>query len=284
MREFKGKVAVITGAASGIGRALAERFAAEGMKLVLADVEDKALIETVEAIKKTGASVVAVPTDVSQAAAVEALAARTLEAFGAVHVVCNNAGVGLGGVSWEYELSTWEWIIGVNLWGAIHGLRTFVPLLLRQGEGHIVNTASIAGVVTMPGLTPYCSTKHAVVALSECLHHELSQVSGAGGARVGVSVLCPGAVKTRIVDCERNRPRHLRGSRPPTPSEQAIDRAIRDSNEGAMEPAEVAEKTLQAIREERFYVFTHPEIKSEFRRRFDELLEEKGPAACIVLD
>ncbi|HEX2570826.1 MAG TPA: SDR family NAD(P)-dependent oxidoreductase [Polyangia bacterium] len=284
MREFKGKVAVITGAASGIGRGLAERFGAEGMKLVLADVEEKALFETAEALKKTGASVLAVPTDVSQAAAVEALAARTVETFGGVHLVCNNAGVGLGGLSWEYELSTWEWIVGVNLWGVIHGLRNFVPLLLRQGEGHIVNTASMAGVVTMPGLAPYCATKHAVIAMSECLHHELSQVSAAGGARVGISVLCPGAVKTRIVDCERNRPRPLRGSRPPTASEQAIDRAIRDSNESGMDPLQVAELTLQAIREERFYVFTHPEIKPAFRQRFDELLEEKGPAACIVLD
>jgi NAD(P)-dependent dehydrogenase (short-subunit alcohol dehydrogenase family) len=281
MREFKNKVAVITGAASGIGRALAERFGAEGMKLVLADVNEKPLIETAEALKKNGASVLAVPTDVSQAASVEALAARTLETFGAVHVVCNNAGVGVGGVSWEYELSTWEWIVSVNLWGAIHGLRTFVPILLRQGEGHIVNTASIAGVVTIPGLTPYCVTKHAVVALSECLHHELTRM---GGGRVGVSVLCPGAVKTGLVDCERHRPRQLRGTRPPTPAEQAIDRAIRDSNEMGMDPAKVAEQTLQAIQEERFYVFTHPEVKPAFRQRFDELLAEKGPAACVALE
>jgi NAD(P)-dependent dehydrogenase (short-subunit alcohol dehydrogenase family) len=279
MRELKGKVAVITGAASGIGRALAERFGAEGMKLVLADVEEKPLGETAEALAQAGMSVLAVPTDVSQAAAVDALAARTLETFGAAHVVCNNAGIGVDGLSWERSIADWEWIINVNLWGVIHGIRAFVPILLRQGEGHVVNTASVAGIVTVPGMGPYCATKHAVVALSECLHHELRLVSGgAGGGRVGVSVLCPGWVKTQLASSERNRPEHLRESSPGSaPQDKTLAQAVRVALAAGIPPAEVAEHTLRAIQEERFYVFTHPALKGAFRRRFDTLIAEQNP-------
>jgi NAD(P)-dependent dehydrogenase (short-subunit alcohol dehydrogenase family) len=291
MRELKGKVAVVTGAASGIGRALAERFGAEGMKLVLADVEEKTLGETAEALAKAGASVLAVKTDVSQAAAVDALAARTLETFGAAHVICNNAGVAVGGLSWERSLADWEWVIGVNLWGVIHGVRAFMPILLRQGEGHIVNTASVAGVMTGPGLGPYCATKHAVVALSECLHHELvmTQTRGSAGdggegsgetgrGRIGVSVLCPWWVKTQIADSERNRPEHLReASRRPAPQDQMLDQAVRAALATGIPPAEVAEHTVRAIQEGRFYIFTHQAIKGAFRRRFDALLAEHNP-------
>ena len=203
MKEFKGKVAVVTGAASGIGRALADRSVQEGMKVVLADVEVEALAKTEAGLKSSGATVLAVPTDVSQARDVAALAQKTLEVFGAVHLLCNNAGVGTEAAIWESTLEEWEWVMGVNLWGVIHGVRAFVPHMLAQDtECHIVNTASMAGLISGPGLGAYKVTKHAVVSLSETLYHELAE----RGARVGVSVLCPGIVNTRIMESARNRP------------------------------------------------------------------------------
>ena len=197
MNEFNGKVAVITGAASGIGRALADRCVHEGMKAVLADVEVDALAKTEASLKASGATVLAVQTDVSQARDVAALAEKTVEAFGAVHLLCNNAGVGTEAAVWESTLEEWEWVMGVNLWGVIHGVRTFVPVMLAQDtECHIVNTASMAGLISGPGLGAYKVTKHAVVSLSETLHHEL----GERGAKIRVSVLCPGIVNTRIME------------------------------------------------------------------------------------
>ena len=176
MKEFKGKVAVITGAASGIGRALADRCVQEGMKAVLADVEVEALAKTEASLKASGATVLAVQTDVSQARDVAALAQKTLEVFGAVHLLCNNAGVGTEAAIWESTLEVWEWVMGVNLWGVIHGVHAFVPLMLAQDtECHIVNTASMAGLISGPGLGTYKVTKHAVVSLSETLHHELAE-------------------------------------------------------------------------------------------------------------
>ena len=203
MKELKGKVAVITGAASGIGRALADRCVQEGMKAVLADVEVDALAKAEAGLKASGATVLAVPTDVSQARSVAALAQKTLEAFGAVHLLCNNAGVGSEAAIWESTLEEWEWVMGVNLWGVIHGVRAFVPIMLAQDtECHIVNTASMAGLISGPGLGAYKVTKHAVVSLSETLHHELAERA----AKVRVSVLCPGFVNTRIMESARNRP------------------------------------------------------------------------------
>src|SRR5579871_852581 len=238
MREFRDRVAVVTGAASGIGRALAERFAAAGMKVVLADVERQALAAAERALASGGARVLAVPTDVSKASDVEALAQRTLEAFGAVHVVCNNAGVSVGGLAWEVTLADWEWILGVNLWGVIHGIRTFVPILLRQGEeGHVVNTASMAGLVSGPGIAPYNATKHTVVTLSEALHHELGMASG---GKVKVSVLCPGWVNTRILDADRNRPATLGDATPIRPEIAAVREQVRQLLESGLAPAAVA--------------------------------------------
>ena len=216
MESFQGKVAVITGAASGIGRALAQRCVQEGMKVVLADIEE-------------GATVLGVRTDVAQAAEVAALAQRTLESFGAVHLLFNNAGVAAGGPLWEMSLQDWEWVLGVNLWGVVHGIRTFVPLLLQQGsEAHIVNTASIAGLVSTPGLGVYNVTKHSVVTLSETLYQELQQT----GAPVHVSVLCPGWVNTRIHQAERNRPPALRNQATggaANPSADGIDQAMEEA-------------------------------------------------------
>lgn len=201
MEQLDGRVAVVTGGASGIGRALARRFVADGMRVVLADVEVEPLAETVAELQAGGAAAVGVETDVAVAAEVEAVRDRALAEFGAVHVVCNNAGVG-GGSMVDAPLELWEWTIGVNLMGVVHGVHAFLPLLLEQDEGHVVNTASLAGLGGVAGLGIYCTTKFAVVGLSESLFHDLA----ARGSNVGVSVLCPGFVQTRIGDSVRNAP------------------------------------------------------------------------------
>ena len=276
MKDFNSKVAVITGAASGIGRALAERCAREGMKVVLADVEPGALADVEANLQAGGGTVLAVRTDVSQAKDVEALAQQTLEAFGAVHLLCNNAGVATSGtLAWESDLTDWEWVIGVNLWGVIHGVRTFVPIMLAQDtECHIVNTASLSGLISFPRGSIYAVTKHGVVTLSETLHHELAE----RGGKVKVSVLCPGLVKTRIMDCARNRPERLAATAPMGPVEAAGWETLRQRMQAdGMPPAQVAEAVFQAIREERFYILTHPEGKDWIRTRMEDILEERNP-------
>jgi NAD(P)-dependent dehydrogenase (short-subunit alcohol dehydrogenase family) len=276
MRDLKGKVAVVTGAASGIGRALAERFAREGMKLVLADVEDGPLGEVRDAIAKAGADAIAVRTDVSQAEQVEALARRAFEAFGTAHLVCNNAGVGGGGLMWQVPLGDWSWILGVNLMGVVHGVRSFVPRMIEQGEGHVVNTASIAGLIVGPGMGPYCATKHAVVAMSECLHHELALTTG---GKVKVSVLCPAWVKTRIAESARNRP--ASAPAPPgrelTPQEKMIEGMIRAAVDAGIPPAVVADKVLAAIVNEKFWVLTHSKTKKTVEMRMRSILDDRAP-------
>ena len=279
MKELTGKVAVVTGAASGIGRALAERCVAEGMKVVLADLERPALEAAVGELRARGGAAVGVPTDVSQGAEVEALAAKAVEAFGAVHVVCNNAGVAVSGPVWEHTVADWEWVMGVNLWGVIHGVRVFVPLMLAQGgEGHIVNTASIAGLTSNPFMGVYNVTKHAVVTLSETLHKDLGLV----GAPIKVSVLCPGFVNTRIADADRNRPAALQNpSETPRPVE--MEQLVRNALATGLPPAQVAEHVLAAIREERFYVLTHPQFRPRVRERMEDVLEDRVPVAALTL-
>jgi NAD(P)-dependent dehydrogenase (short-subunit alcohol dehydrogenase family) len=274
MQEFTDKVAVITGAASGIGRALAERCAHAGMKVVLADVDVDALTTTEAALKAAGVLVVAVATDVSKAQEVDALAQQTLAAFGAVHLLCNNAGVWGGISAWESSLADWEWVLGVNLWGVIHGLRTFVPLMLAQEtEGHIVNTASLAGLLTGRGPAAYRVSKHAVVALSEMLYHQLAQRA----AKVKVSVLCPGGVDTQIIDAARNRPAHLPVARPLRPDEEAVREATQQAVRTGMSPAHVAEQVFQAITADQFYILTHPGGKAWVRTRMEDILQERNP-------
>jgi NAD(P)-dependent dehydrogenase (short-subunit alcohol dehydrogenase family) len=275
MKELRGKVAVVTGAASGIGRALAGRFAAEGMKVVLADVEGPALAKAESELRAGGATVLAIAADVARAEAVDALAASTLEAFGGVHVLCNNAGVYASGLSWERPIADWEWVLGVNLWGVIHGVRTFVPIMLRQGtEAHVVNTASVAGLVSGPFSAPYNVSKYGVVALSESLHYELALV----GAQVKVSVLCPGWVNTRIADCERNRPAAFATTaRPLSESEQAMEQLGRQMLASGIAPERVAELVLAAVRDERFYVLTHPEFNAVIRTRMEDVVEQRTP-------
>jgi NAD(P)-dependent dehydrogenase (short-subunit alcohol dehydrogenase family) len=249
VQAFAGRVAVVTGGASGIGLALARRFAAEGMKIVVGDIEAPALDDALATLQADGADALGVVTDVADADQVQALADAALERFGAVHVVCNNAGVGSGGLSWEMPLSTWQWVLGVNLWGVVHGIRTFVPLLLRHGEGHVVNTASIAGLVSGPYMGPYNASKHAVVALSETLHHELALL----GSNVRVSVLCPAWVNTRIADSARNRPAHLRADVEQSDGAEVLRSVIASG----MPPEAVADKVLEAIRTEEFWIMTH---------------------------
>jgi NAD(P)-dependent dehydrogenase (short-subunit alcohol dehydrogenase family) len=282
MREFKDKVAVVTGAASGIGRAMAERLAAEGMKVVLADIEQGALAETESEMKAKGATVLAVPTDVSKAGDVEALAEKAIDAFGAVHVLCNNAGVGPpGGPLWERTLRDWQWVLGVNLWGLIHGIRVFVPIMRAQDtECHIVNTSSMAGLASVPWLGIYNVTKHAIVTLSETLYHELTLT----GTKLKVSVLCPAWVNTRLMDSDRNRPAELLNPTPETmsPQTEMIERAIREFLATGLASEQVADHVFNAIRDEKFYILTHPEMKDGIRTRMEDILEERNPTQPVL--
>ena len=258
---------MVTGAASGIGRAMAERFAAAGMRLVLGDVEVGPLEEVATALRDGGAEVLAVPVDVSDGDAVDALAA----AAGPTHVLCNNAGVGGGGPIAEISTADWEWVLGVNLWGVIHGLRAFLPGMLAHGEpAHVVNTASMAGLVAGPMMGPYNATKFAVVAISETLHHEMAMT----GADVGVSVLCPGWVNTRIHESGRNRPAAAGPGREIDPDRAALMASVLASG---LDPADVAAQVEQAILDRRFWILTHPEMKEGIERRMRSILDEANP-------
>ena len=266
-------VSVITGAASGIGRGLAERFAAEGMKVVLADVEEAPLAELGADLRAKGASVLTVKTDVSNPDAVENLAVQTLDAFGAVHILCNNAGVVCSRPIWEHTLADWEWVLGVNLWGVIHGIRSFVPRMIEQGDAcHIVNTASILGLVGGGGEGIYKVSKHGVVVLSETLADELAQKD----ANIQVHVLCPGWVRTGILESDRNRPDTLQSPTEGTRPDEPIiggSRNTRAEMEAGLSPAEVAEHVYNAIQNGTFYIHTHPEHKAWVRERMTRILE-----------
>lgn len=270
MKDFKDKVAVITGAANGIGRGLAERCAQEGMKVVVADIVEKPLNQFEEELKAAGASVLAVLTDVSKASDMEALAGKTMDAFGAVHLLFNNAGVesigDLLGPIWESSLSDWERIIGVNLWGIIHGCRVFVPLMLEQDtDCHIVNTASAGGLIASPFMGIYKTTKHGVVSLSETLYHQLAK----RGAKVKVSVLCPGSVKTQILDSPI--PEDM------SPADRERLQIFRQNVYEGMTPAEVTDCVFNAIQGNKFYIFTHLDTKAKVRIRMEDILEEHNP-------
>jgi NAD(P)-dependent dehydrogenase (short-subunit alcohol dehydrogenase family) len=272
MQLTEGKVAVVTGAASGIGLALANRFARSGMKVVMADVEEKRLEEAVSSVASPGLEVVGVPTDVSDELSVQALATRVTERFGAVHVLCNNAGVATMSDPWFGPLSAWEWVFGVNLWGVIHGVRAFLPHMAAQREGHIVNTASMAGLV--PGTGPiYDSTKHAVVAITE----DLYRTTRMARLPIGVSVLCPGWVRTGILDADRNWPERL-GERPPGSAESAVIAPIvrRVIDEGTT-PAAVADMVADAVETQRFWVFTGPEWLELAVRRWHGIADGQNP-------
>lgn len=274
MEELSGKVAVITGGASGIGLGLAQACAAAGMKLVLADIEADALDKAVAELPE-GTEVEAVVCDVSDGAQVDALRDRAVDRFGAVHLVCNNAGVGTGGPVWEHTIEDWEWVLGVNLWGVVHGIRAFTPLMIEQGDGHMVNTASMAGLLSAPMMGIYNVTKHAVVTLSETLFADL-QMTGASG--VGVSVLCPGWVQTRIHESGRNRPA---AAGPDTGADDEADNGFAGILGGliaaGLEPADVAQQVLDAVQARRFYVLTHPEWEPMVSARVDRIIARDDP-------
>jgi NAD(P)-dependent dehydrogenase (short-subunit alcohol dehydrogenase family) len=277
MKEFQDKVAVITGAASGIGYAIAERCAQEGMKVVPADIEESALKKAEEKLKAAGDDLLVVPMDVSKANDVEALAQKTLDAFGAVHLLVNNAGVAARGTTWDSTLADWEWVMGVNLWGVIHGARIFTPIMLAQDcECHIVNTSSLAGLFPYHTSASYQVTKHAVVALSEQMYYSLKNL----GCKVNVSVLCPGWVKTAILNSGRNRPVELQNEAsdaPLSPTQQALMQQIATYIEEGMSPEVVAEHVFNAIRDEKFYIITHSEFDSYIQSRMEAILKRLNP-------
>jgi NAD(P)-dependent dehydrogenase (short-subunit alcohol dehydrogenase family) len=283
MKDLAGKVAVITGAASGIGKALAERLARDGMKLVLADVDEPALQSVAAALGGSGGQVLARRVDVSKADQVEALAAAAYERFGAVNLLCNNAGVGAGGFTWECSLPEWEWVLGVNLWGVIHGVRSFVPRMLAGGQpGHLVNTASVAGLLSVAAMTPYNVSKHGVVTLSESLFHELAMASG---GRIGVSVLCPGWVNTRIAESHRNLPAAAAAEATArlqsNPVAAKMAEMLQQQVAGGIPASQVADAVVSAVQEERFYILTHPAMTADVRRRLEAIVEGRPPAASV---
>jgi NAD(P)-dependent dehydrogenase (short-subunit alcohol dehydrogenase family) len=281
MKVLKGKVAAVTGAASGLGRSMALAFAAEGMDVALADVDEQGLLEVQEALKRHGVKTSTLRVDVSKADQLDAFAERTVRELKAVHVVCNNAGVSPLGAVWENTVADWQWILGVNLWGVIHGVHAFTPRLIAQNEGHIVNTASVAGLISPPGSGAYNVTKHAVVALSESLHHDLRERHSA----VGVSVLCPAYVPTRITESERSRPDELKNSSsellPETLARQAMLKKAVSS--GKISADQVAQAVVAAVKAERFYILTHPRIKGAIRARMQDILEERAPRNPMAL-
>lgn len=276
MKTFRGRVAVITGGASGLGRALAERLAREGVQLMLADIDERTLQATASELQATGATVATHRTDVSQAESMEALARATLDRYGAIHIVANNAGVAPLGAVWENTTADWNWGLGVNLWGVIHGVRVFTPILLRQeDEGHIVNTASVAGLISPPGMGLYNVTKHAVVALSESLFHDLHRA----GSRVRCSVVCPAYFASGIADSERNRPAALHNVGVGKSERQRVMEATlrKAVTSGKLSAADVAERVYTAIRDERFYILTHGAIKPSIETRMRDILDERDP-------
>lgn len=277
MQEFEGRTAFITGGASGIGLAMARRFAAEGMKIVIADIEQGALDAAVEDLKGRNADVLGILLDVRDRAAFAAAAEQVRATFGDVHVLCNNAGVGAGGPILEQSYKDWDWTLGVNLDGVVNGLQTFLGDMVAHGEpAHVVNTASLAGIFGAPRMAAYCASKFAVVGLSESVLHDLAET------QVKVSVLCPGFVKTNIFESQRNRPEELQNDAAPRERTAEQEAMLTAAMDNALDPDEVAECVLDAIRADRFWIFTHPDARDGARLRAEAMLAsfDEGPAAA----
>jgi NAD(P)-dependent dehydrogenase (short-subunit alcohol dehydrogenase family) len=281
MKQFEGRVAVITGAASGLGREFANTAAGLGMKLVLADVDADALARATEELQAGGAEVLSLVVDVRKAAHVEELADAAMIRFHGVHLVFNNAGVAAGGLIWESSEADWEWVLGVNLWGVIHGVRVFTRLMLECArrdpgyEGHIVNTASMAGLLNPPAMGVYNVSKHAVVALTETLHQDLRLVE----APIRASVLCPYFVPTAIDRSDRHRPHDLQDDAAPTASQLAAQALVSKAVEsGKVSAADVARITFDAIREDRFYIYSHPQTLGSVAERMEAIVRGGQPA------
>ena len=274
MDTLTGKVAVITGGASGIGFALARRMGGDGAKVVIGDIEEPALAAAVAALEEEGVDVLGVTTDVADAASVEALRDAAVSRHGTVHVVCNNAGVGGGGLMSDTTLDDWQWCLGVNLWGVIHGISSFLPVLLEQGEGHIVNTASLAGLVSNPFMGPYNASKFAVVAISETLALEMAMTASG----VGVSVLCPAFVQTNIHRASRNRPGGASGA------DDGVESVIASLVAAGIPPEEVADAVVEAVLGDRFYVLTHPDSVRAVEARGRAIVAGAAPPTMMPRD
>ena len=278
MEDLRGRVAVITGAASGIGRGMAESFADAGIQLVLSDIRGDALEQTAQELRARGAEVIGVRADVSKSEEVEALAQAALDRYGHVHILCNNAGVGAGATStWEATLDDWSWVLGANLMGVVHGVHFFMPILLQQeAGGHIVNTASLAGLTSGGGAALYATSKFGVVALSEHVYLELRQRR----AKVSISVLCPGFVSTDIqanserLGAELSTP----SPRPHGPFAEAFRDWFAQQIKAGLAPRKVGDQVLKAIQSDRFYVLTHPELTRRIEHRVQRIVSGKNPA------
>lgn len=286
MREFAGKTAVVTGGASGIGLAMVERFVSEGMNVVLADIQEDALSAQVERLEQEERSVMGVVVNTMQRDSLERARDEVIDRFGNIHILCNNAGVfsfqdamGLGDNAiniWDVEDSIWEWVIGVNFWGVLHGVQAFLPHMVGHGEeGHVVNTSSVAGIT--PGGSAYSVSKHGVLTLTEGLHQNLERI----GSRIGASVLCPGAVQTQIMNADRNRPDEYGGTGQRSGGEAAAFDAFLASG---MDPANVAEQVLQSIIEERCYVLPHSDWDDVVRQRVENIIARTVPAARLPVE
>ena len=280
MNDLQGKTAFITGGASGLGREFANSAAALGMKLVLADVQQDALDQAAAELAGQGVQVLAMICDVRKGEQVQALADATMARFGAVHLLFNNAGVGSGGLIWENSEADWEWVLGVNVWGVVHGVRIFTKLMLACAksdpsyEGHIVNTASMAGLLNAPTMGVYNVSKHAVVSLSESLYHDLQLVD----APIGASVLCPYFVPTGINMSHRNRPADVAMTSGATASQKVAQAMTTKAVEsGKVSAADVSKLTFDAIRDGQFYIYSHPGALASVAERMDEIVHQKNP-------
>jgi NAD(P)-dependent dehydrogenase (short-subunit alcohol dehydrogenase family) len=275
MKVFKDRTAVITGAGSGFGREFARIAAARGMKLALADIQQDALDAITAELQAAGAAVIAHRLDVSDGDAMDGFAATVFDTFGDVHLLFNNAGVGTGGLIWEHSVADWQWVLGVNLWGVIHGVRCFVPhMIAGKQEGHIVNTASVAGLLSAQTMGPYNVSKHGVVTLSETLFQDLRIT----GSKLGVTVLCPAFVDTGIKDAGRNRPADLTNTTAATESQRLADEQTRKAvTSGRLSAGDVAAKTFAAIEAEQFYCLTHPRILGSVELRLADILAQRNP-------